>query len=618
MTAYMDILGQPSSMELARSGHFQEIAYWLNQFLIPQGIYARVSAAGKGCLRILVELPPQQASSTPRPSISRKKQLVGFICHQIWQLNSDAIEGVRIAARPAGQSEILWKQSVRISTPANRERKHSRATAKLLLSSIESIRSQIRANYKTLRVLLLTGAAASAFAIGVWLSSQQLFASRSPNSIPFPQPPTVSVSSTSPSAISPPLAKEVGMVDTALERVSVVEHAQVLDPRDPTVSLMFAGDVTLSEGEDNDLSAFAAMEEIAQVDVAAINLEQIFTREASTTAKTATYKSAPESVDFLSNSGIDLVNLANDRVMEYGEAGLLETLETLDRAGIYRVGAGRDATEARRPTILEVKGQKIAYLGYYAGDSNSAGKDKAGTNKALKDRIARDIEAIRDRVDWTIVNFHWGAQLAETPDRWQVDLAHFTIDNGADLIVGHHAKVLQGAQIYKDRAIAYSLGNFIFGGSTERRYDTAVLKVLLKGSQMKVEFLPVEVRDFQPKVVRGRRGRQILRQLEERSEMFDRPMPASALLKRQPRKPNPETNPETNPEPKKQKIAPALPSDSSKFPRSQSISAPSIPTDIDNGGESDISQPWKSVPTFPKLMSSPQEEDDSDTFIRDP
>lgn len=626
MVAYMDILGQPSSMELARSGHLQEIAYWLNQFLIPQGIYARVGAASQGFLRILVELPPQGSAQ------SRKKPLVDFICHQIWKLNSDRIQGVRIAARPVGQSQILWKQSVRISTPANRQRQRTQTAkptkvqtkvatkakslslSQPLRSSIESIRTFIGTHYKTLRVLLLTGATAAAFAFGVWFSSQQLLAPPASNSIPSSPSSAASVSFSPQSAIVPPLPKEVGTVNAAMERVSVLEHAQVIAPDDPTISLMFAGDVTLSardgdgvEGES--ILAFAAMEEMVQADVAAINLEHVLTREFPATEKTVTYRSAPESVAILANSGIDVVNLANDRAMKYGEMGLTETLETLDRAGIHRVGAGRDATEARRPVILEVKGQKIAYLGYYTGDFKSASRDEAGTNQAFKDRIAADLRALREQVDWTIVNFHWGAQLAETPDSWQIDLAHFTIDNGADLIVGHHPQVLQGAQIYKDRAIAYSLGNFMVDDGSRGRYDTAVLKVLLTDSSMKVEFLPVEVRDFQPQVVRGRPGRRILRQIEARSETFDRPMPASALLKRSLKQPQ-NSQPEETP----------LPSDSSRFPRSPSISDPPVPVESENPGASEVFQPWKNTPTVPALMSNPERKDpeEIETFIRQP
>jgi len=216
--------------------------------------------------------------------------------------------------------------------------------------------------------------------------------------------------------------------------------------------------------------------------------------------------------------------------MDYQAAGLEDTIKTLDQAGIRHVGAGRTIEEARRPEILDVKGQRIAYLGYYDGEFQAAGEGIAGTNSRQNDRVAADIKAIRSQVDWIVVNYHWGEELAKYPGDYQMDLAHFTIDQGADLVVGHHPHVLQGAEIYKGRPIVYSLGNFIFGGKSVSDYDTAVLKVALKDNQMKVEFLPVEVRGFQPKVVSGDRGTEILHQIENVSDIFHEPMKSSVVL----------------------------------------------------------------------------------------
>ncbi|NET39342.1 MAG: CapA family protein, partial [Cyanothece sp. SIO1E1] len=152
------------------------------------------------------------------------------------------------------------------------------------------------------------------------------------------------------------------------------------------------------------------------------------------------------------------------------------------------------------------------------------------SNPLREDWIAEDIEAIRNQVDWIVVNYHWGMELAAYPADWQIELAHFTIDQGADLVVGHHPHVLQGAEIYKGRPIAYSLGNFIFGGNSRSDYDTATLKVALNEDQMKVEFLPVEVRAYQPKVVKGDRADQILQQIEQVSDIFEQPLQSPAIL----------------------------------------------------------------------------------------
>jgi poly-gamma-glutamate synthesis protein (capsule biosynthesis protein) len=204
----------------------------------------------------------------------------------------------------------------------------------------------------------------------------------------------------------------------------------------------------------------------------------------------------------------------------------------LEAAGIHSVGAGRNIVEARRPEILEVKGQRIAYFGYYDADFHAATEEDAGTNPRHDERVAADIRAVRDQVDWVVVNYHWGVELAEYPGDWQIDLARYTIDQGADLVVGHHPHVLQGAEIYKGRPIVYSLGNFIFGGNSRSDYDTAILKVSLKQNRtLKVEFLPVEVRDYQAKVIQGSKGEEILRNVARLSRIFDRPMDAAVVLK---------------------------------------------------------------------------------------
>ncbi len=507
----MESILQPSVVDLARSGNFRAIAYWMNTFLLPQGMRASVEDVRAGCLQILVEFR----------QIPERDRLVQFICHQIWRLNSEAIDGVRIVARLAGQSDILWKQSVRIVTPANRRRQEygpypARARAE---RSTEGI------SFKALRALLMVGTAVTSFVVGCWFSYQTILTSRiAPNPLP-----TAAVT-----AIQTPARPK--QVQAALEMVPVRYHDRVVNPNDPVVTLMFGGDVTLSDafadvvGSDYKW-AFAEMDEYRQADVAMVNLENPLTRaDTLREGKQFNFKADPESVQVLTEGGIDIVNLANNHAMDYEAPGLKETTATLEKAGIRYVGAGQDIKEARRPEIIEVKGQRIAYLGYYNPEFHAAAPGVAGTNPLIEAQIAEDIKAIRDQVDWIVVNYHWGEELAEYPADWQRDLARFTIDQGADVVVGHHPHVLQGAEIYKGRPIAYSLGNFIFGGNYRSDYDTAVLKVSLKGKKMKVEFLPVEVRKYQPKVISGDRASEILNYIQEISHIFDRPMRSPTVL----------------------------------------------------------------------------------------
>ncbi|MEG3898498.1 MULTISPECIES: CapA family protein [unclassified Microcoleus] len=513
---YAENWSQPSILELARSGNFQALNYWIDSLLRPEGIYARVEQAQAGCVQILVEFQRGLAPDNTLLGSTLREGLVKFICHQLWRLNSPAVEGVRIHARLAGEPEILWKQSVRIVTPANRQRRRYRS-----LLVVDWVK------FKTYRSLLLVGSALASFILGCWVSYHEALAMRLvPPVSPYQQA----------AVMSGPPPKRPDAVQAALEVVPVVQQKQVANPYDPTVTLMFGGNVNLSDALGASVGsdyhwAFANMDEYRQADVAMVNLENPLTRSTlGRGKKQLNFKADPEAVKVLTAGGVDIVNLANNHAMDYEEPGLVETINTLNNAGIQHLGAGRDIKEARRPDIIEVKGQRIAYLGYYDADLHAADQGKAGTNPRRNNRVAEDIRALRGQVDWIVVNYHWGVELADYPGDWQIDLARFTIDQGADLVVGHHPHVLQGAEIYKGRPIVYSLGNFIFGGNARSDYDTAVLKVSLKDRNMKVEFLPVEVKKFQPKVVNGAAGERILKHVEQISSIFDRPMRSSVVL----------------------------------------------------------------------------------------
>lgn len=504
---YAENIVQPSLLEPARRGDFRAIAHIIDSYLRPQGILARVGADQKGCLQILVEFQTEPVA----------ERIVKSICHLLWKINSPTVQGVRVMARFMGERDILWKQSVRIITPANQ------VLAQPRVGSLDQLK------FKTARSLMMMGSAIATFILGCWISYYDVTTLQ-----------TARLTPTEAYAITEPPQRRPDTIQAALETVPVVQHQAVAQSNDPTVTLMFGGDVTLSDhfetvvGDDYEW-AFEKLNEYREADIAMVNLENPLTRATlSRPNKQFNFKAAPEAVQVLTHGGVDIVNLANNHTMDYEEPGLVETLETLEQAGIHAVGAGRNLTEARRPEIIEVKGQRIAYLGYYDANFHAAGEDIAGTNPLQHEhqqRVAEDIQAIRDQVDWVIVNYHWGIELSEYPADWQMELAHATIDQGADLVVGHHPHVLQGAEIYKGKPIIYSLGNFIFGGNSRTDYETAVLKVALKASrQMRVEFLPVEVRQYQPRVVRGRQGDYILSNLERLSRIFDQPMYSPMIL----------------------------------------------------------------------------------------
>ena len=598
--AYSGTLNPPSAIELARSGNFRAIARWLNQILVPFGMRALVGGAKPGCLKILVELQPLEEFDCISPT--DRDSLIRFVCHRIWQLNSAVVEGVRIAVRFAGEPEILWERSVRIASPA---RRYKQQRSRHLKTKIRRT-SRRTAQLKTMRVLLMSGSTVFAFVIGGILAYTRG---------PVEQSSAITSPQGTPAIVQP---NRPDRVRAALEIVPVAKQTQVANPNDPTVSLMFAGDVTLADSFADAIGkdykwAFATMDEYRQADLAMVNLENPLT-QASTkmSGKQFNFKADPGSVQVLKEGGIDLVNLANNHTMDFQATGLLETTKTLEEANILHVGAGADIKEARRPQIVDVKGQRVAYLGYY-GEDYAATDTKAGTSPIMEDRIAQDIRSIRDQVDWIVVNFHWGQESATHPAPWQVDLAHYTVDQGADVIVGHHPHVLQGAEIYKGRPIAYSMGNFIFGGNPRSDYDTAVLKVALKDKQMKVEFLPVEVRKYQPKVASGDRGSEILKQISDLSTEFKQPLKSPMVLDA---RQLPSSLPETSP------LLPNSPSNpSSPMPFSSPSDSPITPPTAQPGNAAPATQPspaGDSTAPNPVATPSPQPSPTADSTAPNP
>ncbi|NEP63391.1 MAG: CapA family protein [Symploca sp. SIO2G7] len=278
-----------------------------------------------------------------------------------------------------------------------------------------------------------------------------------------------------------------------------------------------------------DISAFQ------EADVAMVGLGNSLATADTSLQENYLERTRPEAVDALRQGGIDIVSLSGDQTMEFGRQGLTETLEALDSAGIYRVGAGRDYQEARRPEILEVKGQRIAYFNYAPNSNDKAMTGRAGLNIQARKDIVEDIAALRPAVDWVVVNYRWYGDLDVEPNEQQVNLSRAAIDAGADLVVGYHSHQLQGAELYKSRPIVYSLGDFIFQDAPLDNHDTVALRVSLRQKQMKVEFLPISVREARPQPASGKTARTILKTVREASAALSSPLQFPAILEAMPR-----------------------------------------------------------------------------------
>ncbi len=158
------------------------------------------------------------------------------------------------------------------------------------------------------------------------------------------------------------------------------------------------------------------------------------------------------------------VTLANNHIMDFGEKAFNRTIDILKENGIKYFGAGRREENFNNPLIIEFEGKRIGLLGYSCPSTHAIFGDSrdSGSAKLDVEEVIREIKSLRVRVDFIIIEPHWGIQDISIPKFSDREIAHRLIDAGANLIIGHHAHIIQSYEIYKDRYIFYGIGNFIF------------------------------------------------------------------------------------------------------------------------------------------------------------
>ena len=240
------------------------------------------------------------------------------------------------------------------------------------------------------------------------------------------------------------------------------------------------------------------------------NLESALGDVGEPAAKRYPFRSPPETAESLAIGGVDLVSLANNHAQDYGPEALLQGIDLLHAAGVATVGGGANETAAHAPHIAEINGLKVAFLGYvnvpieavtnFDTQSWSATADAPGLAWADPARVSADVAAIRPEVDLVVVILHSGYEYIEEPSEPQVAAARAAVDAGADLVVGHHAHILQGIHRYNDGVIAYGLGNFLF--NIDGPPETAILNVWLDQNGVRqLELLPAIIQEHgQPRL----------------------------------------------------------------------------------------------------------------------
>ena len=324
-------------------------------------------------------------------------------------------------------------------------------------------------------------------------------------------------------------AQDAVSMNVNSETSSEAADAVVMDPVSLTLSVV--GDCTLGTDEtfDYDTSLNAYYENygsayflqnvksiFSQDDLTIANFEGTLTESDAREDKTFAFKGPASFTSILTDGYVEAVNTANNHSHDYGDQSYEDTMTALDAAGIVHFGYDKTA-------VMDVKGIKVGMVGIYEL------KDHLEREQQLKDNIAK-VKA--DGAQLIVVIFHWGNETETVPDSNQTTLGRLAIDEGADLVCGHHPHVLQGIETYKGKNIIYSLGNFCFGGnSSPSDMDTMIYQqtftITSEGVQADnvTNVIPCSIssaayegyNNYQPTLAEGDEAARILAKINERS-----------------------------------------------------------------------------------------------------
>ena len=249
-------------------------------------------------------------------------------------------------------------------------------------------------------------------------------------------------------------------------------------------------------------------------DLTIVNMEGTLTEETARQDKTYAFKGPAEYAQILTSGGVEAANLANNHSHDYGDKSYTDTIETIEAAGIVSFGYDRTA-------VMDVNGIKVGLVGTY----------ELADGMGCEDEMIANIKSVEEQgAQIVIVSFHWGLERENYPTENQVNLAHSAIDNGADLVLGHHPHVLEGIEVYNGKNIVYSLGNFCFGGnSNPADKDTMIFQqtFTVENGELAADnvtnIIPCSVssesgyNNYQPTPLEGDEAERVLGRIEEYS-----------------------------------------------------------------------------------------------------
>ncbi len=329
------------------------------------------------------------------------------------------------------------------------------------------------------------------------------------------------------------------------------------------LSVNFVGDIMLARYVDQEISSTGynavfqdVNPELGDADLTVGNFESsLTTASIQHPTKSIVFKGSPSNAQALNLGGIDIVTLANNHIYDYLYSGLSDTQNALNQYNILYSGAGENSYEANLPLIVNKKGVSLAFLASCdrTGSYNNyqpflqAGFNKPGFALLSPYYLSEQLQSVNNIADFKIVEMHAGSEYSiipgsnydksqgidlieesededsapkiDYPQMWDYALRHYAVDQGADLVIVHHPHIIQGVELYNNKLIAHSLGNFVFDISRTDCKPTMILRTKLKEDGFyDYEIIPAFIDKYYPKILRGGVGNKLLDYISWRSK----------------------------------------------------------------------------------------------------
>lgn len=274
---------------------------------------------------------------------------------------------------------------------------------------------------------------------------------------------------------------------------------------------------------------------IADADITFANLEVPLSDRFPAPSQGMSFIAPTSNIPAIKNAGVDIVSVANNHTANFGWQVFEDNLLNLNKGVIGICGGGLNEAESRSPKIIEKNGTKFAFLCYSSIVGTLYSKTETSGAPALKiepwyrdditdiAKMKTDIKSAKEKADVVIVSPHWGVEYKVNPNESQKKVAKAAIEAGADLILGTHPHVVQGAEMINGKYVTYSLGNFIFDQewSTETKQGTVLESYFYGNKQIAANLVPLEIKDYhQPHFLDQKSGQVILDRIKQASFGF--------------------------------------------------------------------------------------------------